>query len=148
MVPVLWLPLAAFVPLHDPPAVQLVGLFVADQPMVELEPAVILFGDTLIVTTGLVTVVPPPPVPPPVLPPPVEPPPDDPPEPDPDVVPPAPEEDAEPPVEPLDPDCPVCPPAVFVPLELLPSEELELVDSLDELLEELIPSTGVPSGFF
>lgn len=59
-------PLAAFVPLHPLLAVQLVGLFVALQPKVALEPEVMVLGLTLIVTAGFDVVVPPE-LPPPLL---------------------------------------------------------------------------------
>ena len=52
MAPVVWLPLAAFDPLHDPPAEQELGLFVADHAMVAVPPVVIELGVKDILTTG------------------------------------------------------------------------------------------------
>ena len=49
------MPLAAFVPLQPPLAVQLVGLFVALQPSVALAPLVMVLGLTDILTTGFDT---------------------------------------------------------------------------------------------
>jgi hypothetical protein len=50
--PVVWLPLAALVPVHEPPAVQELGLFVTDHVIVALLPVFIEAGLTEIVTTG------------------------------------------------------------------------------------------------
>ena len=74
MVPVLCEPLAPLVPLQEPPAVHELGLLLALQPIVELAPAVIVPGETVIFTTGLAGVgagLEPPLVPPPDDPPPV-----------------------------------------------------------------------------
>ena len=51
--PVLCEPVAALLPLHEPPAVQLVGLFVALHVIVALLPAVMLTGDTEILILGV-----------------------------------------------------------------------------------------------
>jgi hypothetical protein len=58
MVPVLALPLPALEPLQEPEAVQDVGLPVALQLIVELEPVPIETGETEMVTTGATTVLP------------------------------------------------------------------------------------------
>lgn len=47
------MPLTAFVPVHVPPAVQEVGLLVADHAIVALLPVVMLAGLIEIVTTGI-----------------------------------------------------------------------------------------------
>ena len=68
--PVVWLPLAALEPLQEPPAVQELGLLVADQVIVELLPVFIEVGLTEIVMTGIamtVTVVEAEPLPAPLL---------------------------------------------------------------------------------
>jgi len=54
IVPVLVLPLPATAPLHEPEAVQEVGLLVVLQLRVELLPVPILAGDIDIVTTGAI----------------------------------------------------------------------------------------------
>ena len=46
------MPLAAFAPVHDPEAVQDVGLLVADQDKVEDPPTVVDIGLAVILTTG------------------------------------------------------------------------------------------------
>ena len=51
-VPVLWLPLAALLPVQSPLAVQELGLLVALQVMLALSPTLAEIGDTLIDTTG------------------------------------------------------------------------------------------------
>jgi len=51
-VPVLWVPLAALVPLQLPLAVHDVGLLVADQVILALLPAVMEIGLRASVTTG------------------------------------------------------------------------------------------------
>ncbi len=48
----LWVPLLAFAPLQLPLAVQLVGLFVADQVRFELLPTLTEIGFALRLTTG------------------------------------------------------------------------------------------------
>jgi len=50
--PVFKLPVPGLVPLQSPPAVQLEGLFVASQTIVELSPAYIIFGFAAILTAG------------------------------------------------------------------------------------------------
>jgi hypothetical protein len=57
MAPVLTLPEAAFEPLHEPLAVQLVGLAVALQLTVALLPVFIDVGETEMDTTGTATTV-------------------------------------------------------------------------------------------
>lgn len=51
--PVLWDPLAALLPLHEPPAVQDDGLLVTLQLIVAVPPVVMLAGATEILTTGI-----------------------------------------------------------------------------------------------
>jgi hypothetical protein len=57
--PVLVVPLVPFAPVHEPEAVQDVGLLVADQLIVAALPVPMLVGFTAIVITGAMTAAPP-----------------------------------------------------------------------------------------